>query len=137
MSGGRAAPTSGQLWINTLGLACASVSLARQRLCVYLCLVLVSEAHSLLNHSEGLSLLAGVRVRGLRTLNLLSMLFFRLVAHMVLSYLVLTEQALFPHAAVWVLALGGLALVILHNVRLASHLLLDGHPAQHHAPRHT
>ena len=133
--GGRRAAVGSELWYNTLGLACTSVCLARQRMGAYLCLALISEAHSLVAHLEALALLAGRRAAALRWLHWAALLAFRIGGHAALAALVAREAGLFPHPAFWAAALAAMAVVNLSNWRVAVDLYFAGPPALRHAPR--
>jgi hypothetical protein len=121
--------------VNTLGLACTSVCLARQRMGAYLCLVLVCEAHSLVAHVEALALLAGLHITFLRHLHWAALAIFRVGGHAALTALVASEARIFPHPAFWAAALTALVVVNLANLRAAADLYFAGPPALHHAPR--
>ena len=133
--GGPRAAIGSDVWFNTLGLACTSVCLARQRMGAYLCLVLICEAHSLVAHAESLALLAGLHVPLLRRLHWAALSLFRVGGHAALTVLVAREARLFPHAAFWAAALAALAVVNLSNLRAVAGLYFAGPPALHHAPR--
>ena len=133
--GGPRAAVGSEVWCNALGLACTSVCLARQRMGAYLCLVLVSEAHSLVANAEALALLAGLRVPLLRRLHWAALAVFRVGGHAAITALVASEAHLFPHPAFWAAALVALAVFNAANLLGAAELYVAGPPALRHAPR--